>query len=91
MEKLALSVSLETVIAETEECLKKGRAVLLVGRTSCQYVRSVNMKNGCFNGYAMYAGMSNRTIKIIRKYFERKYPDVVVESGKGFVKLYREA
>lgn len=89
-EKLALSVDLGTAIEEMEDFLKKKRAVLIVGQTSYQYPKAVNMRNGCFNGYAMYAGLKNRTIKLIVKYFKKKYIDVKAEIGKGWAKIYIE-
>lgn len=90
MERLALAVDICTVLEETEEMLKKKRAVLLVGQTDYEYPMAVNMRNGCFNGYAMYAGFKNRHLKNIKKYFERKFPDIHSEFGEGWLKLYIE-
>jgi len=90
MEKLALSVELPEVIEEAEKFLQKGRAILFIGQTDYQYAKAINMKSGSFNGFAMYAGFKNKTLKQIKKYFDRKYCGIISDSGKGWLKLYVE-
>lgn len=86
MNELKLGVNLQEVLDEIRINIGKGKSTLLIGTTSGLYARSVNMKNGSFDGYAMYAGFSNKMLKVLRKKFG-KYEDVKVEFGKGWVKL----
>lgn len=87
MKKLALSVNLEQVFEEILCTLATGKSVLLIGQTDCEYAKAVNMKNGSFNGHTMYAGFKNRTLKFIEKIYKKKYKDINIESGKGWLKL----
>lgn len=87
MKKLALSVDLERVLEEVELNLTFGKSSLLIGQTDCEYAKAVNMKNGSFNGHTMYAGFKNRTLKFIEKIYKKKYKDINIESGKGWLKL----
>ena len=90
MNKLALSVNLEQAVEETIAHLSKGKSILFIGQTENFYAKAVNMKNGSFDGYVMYAGFNNRTLKTIVKFFKKHYRGVRIESGKGWVKIFTE-
>lgn len=84
---LDLSVTMNEILKESVDFLSKGKSILFIGQTGYNYARSINMRNGSFNGYAMYAGFKNRTLEKLKKYFLKNYGGITIVSGEGWFKV----
>lgn len=82
--------TLDEIYEEIDALSLKRKTYVFVGQVkNGMYLRSVNMKHGCFPGDILYCGFTNRQLKKIKEYMVIKYGGRIFinDKPKGFLQV----